>query len=162
MALIPVLLLLAIWSGTASPAANFGGHTHDRLLKSVSATTTADTMTLELDLAQPVQYAWHFPKTPSREVLIAVRMTESPRDAAGRPEYREHLAAPKRVRELVEDIGFESSDMHGNFIVLHFVTEASVVVSPGDSAYQLRITIRRNGVPASTGCSEEPSRQGNN
>lgn len=162
MALIPLLLLLAVWSSTASPAVTFGGHTHDRLLKSVSATTAADTMTLELELAQPVQYAWHFPKTPSREVLIAVRMTEPPRDATGRPEYREHLAAPKRVRDVVEDIGFESSDMHGNFIVLHFVSEASVAVSPGDSAYQLRITIHRNGAPASTGCSDGHSSQDKN
>lgn len=140
-----LLLLLIVWSGAAGAAVTFGGQTHDRVLQSAEADTAAGVTTLVLGLLLPAHYAWHFPRKPSGEVLIAVRLSENPRDAAGRPEYREHLAVPAQARDVVQEIGFESDGEHGNFIVLRFWATASVAVTPGASAHQLVITIRPSG-----------------
>lgn len=137
-----VLLALTLGGTTASATLLLDGQPYDRLLSTATATMEAGTLTLVIDAVTPLQYDWHFPGTPATKVIIAVRLSSTPHDAGGRSYYREHLVVPPAARGEVQDISFDNSDGHGNFLVLHLTQAATITVSPGATAFQLRIAIQ--------------------
>lgn len=138
---LAMLLCLAVWCATAAAEVMIEGQLHDRVLQSATVTTAAGTPVLVIDLIAPVHYAWHFPATPAKEVLIALHMRQTPHATTDRPDYREYLTVPPAVRDVVQDIAFESSELNGNFIVLHFATPVSITVSHGATTYQLLVAV---------------------
>jgi hypothetical protein len=136
-------LLLTLWCHAAVSAVLLHGQPYDRVLQAATATAEDGTVTLVIDAVAPVQYDWHFPTAPAKEVIVALRLIPTPRDAGGRADYREHLTVPPAARDMVRDLTFESSDGHGNFLVLHLALPATVTVAPGATAFQLRIVIHR-------------------
>jgi hypothetical protein len=155
-----VLLLMAICCETATAAALLEGQLYERILHAATATTVAGTVTIVIDAVSPVHYAWHFPTTPSKEVIIALRMLQTPRDAAGRPDYREHIAVPPAARDVVRNMTFENNDGQDNLLTLRFNMPVTMTVSSGATAFQLRIVITQSDLDGSVGNTGPPGDRG--
>lgn len=129
------VVLLGLLLPAASNPVSPGG----QIIDDTSAYVDEKHVKLFIDFTIPVAYQWHFPKSPGREVMIAVLPV---RTASPVPtNIREQIRIPAQLETILADAYLDGTEMRSLLLILHARHDIGVVVSQSGGAQRLEIEL---------------------
>ncbi len=92
----------------------------------------------------PIQYAWHFPKSPGKEVLIDLRPVPYGNAPSDLLERDETAVLPPEARILVREIYWDTSQSPTRYLVVRFQQPTPYEVKQGRDWRSIDIVVARD------------------
>lgn len=122
---LAVAMLSLYLSGNTAPV---GG----RIIDDITAHTDNTTTHITFKFTIPVHYQWHFPRTPSKEIMVSLLPVRGGLD--GDTRFREHISVPDELKDIIDEIQFDGTEGRNLLLIIHTKNQIKPEIKQGKSA----------------------------